>query len=96
MAETKKSGAFFTQGWIQVVIAFVVAIVTQGFGLYSFSILKVPMTEALAPSRQKSRSASPSTRWLQASRASSWETSSTRSSCAAPCCARRSCSRAVS
>ena len=47
MAETKKSGAFFTQGWIQVVIAFVVAIVTQGFGLYSFSILKVPMTEAL-------------------------------------------------
>ena len=29
------------------VIAFVVAIVTQGFGLYSFSILKVPMTEAL-------------------------------------------------
>lgn len=47
MAETKKSGAFFTQGWIQVAIAFVVAIVTQGFGLYSFGILKVPMTEAL-------------------------------------------------
>ncbi|MEI3230220.1 MAG: MFS transporter [Gordonibacter pamelaeae] len=47
MAETKKSSKFFTPGWIQVVIAFVVAIVTQGFGIYHFSILKVPMTEAL-------------------------------------------------
>ncbi len=47
MSEQKKSGAFFVQGWIQVAIAFVVAIVTQGFGLYSFSLLKVPMTEAL-------------------------------------------------
>lgn len=47
MAETKKSSAFFTQGWVQVVIAFVVAIVTQGFGIYHFGILKVPMTAAL-------------------------------------------------
>lgn len=34
MAETKKSSKFFTPGWIQVVVAFVVAIVTQGFGIY--------------------------------------------------------------
>ncbi len=47
MAETKKSSAFFTKGWIQVAIAFVVAIVTQGFGIYHFGMLKVPMTEAL-------------------------------------------------
>ena len=47
MAETKKGSAFFTKGWIQVALAFVVAIVTQGFGIYHFGILKVPMTEAL-------------------------------------------------
>ena len=47
MAETKKSSKFFTPGWIQVVVAFVVAIVTQGFGIYHFGMLKVPMTEAL-------------------------------------------------
>ncbi len=47
MSEQKKSGAFFVQGWIQVAIASVVAIVTQGFGIYSFGLLKVPMTEAL-------------------------------------------------
>ena len=47
MAETKKSSKFFAPGWIQVVVAFVVAIVTQGFGIYHFGMLKVPMTEAL-------------------------------------------------
>ena len=40
MAETKKSSKFFTPGWIQVVVAFVVAIVTQGFGIYHFGMLK--------------------------------------------------------
>ena len=43
----KGGGGFFVQGWIQVAIAFVVAIVTQGFGIYHFSLLRVPMTEAL-------------------------------------------------
>ncbi len=47
MEETKKSSAFFTKGWIMVAITFVTAIVTQGFGLYSFSMFKVPMTEML-------------------------------------------------
>lgn len=46
-AEDRGSGKFFVQGWIQVIIAFVVAIVTQGFGIYHFSLLRVPMTEAL-------------------------------------------------
>lgn len=45
--ESKQHTRFFTQGWIQVAIAFVVAIVTQGFGIYHFSLLRVPMTEAL-------------------------------------------------
>lgn len=46
-AAAKGSGGFFVQGWVQVAIAFVVAIVTQGFGIYHFSLLRVPMTEAL-------------------------------------------------
>ena len=37
MAETKKSSKFFTPGWIQVVVAFVAAIVTQGFGTAAIS-----------------------------------------------------------
>ncbi|HIW76983.1 MULTISPECIES: MFS transporter [Gordonibacter] len=45
---SEKTGSkFFTQGWIQVFIVFVVCIVTQGFGLYSFSMLRIPMTEML-------------------------------------------------
>lgn len=47
MEETKKSSGFFVQGWIMVAITFVTAIVTQGFGLYSFSMFKLPMTEML-------------------------------------------------
>ena len=66
MAETKKSSKFFTPGWIQVVVAFVVAIVTQGFGIYHFGMLKVPMTEALGA---QPRSASPSTPWRRVSQA---------------------------
>ncbi len=46
-ADDRGSGHFFVRGWIQVAIAFVVAIVTQGFGIYHFSLLRVPMTEAL-------------------------------------------------
>lgn len=38
---------FFTRGWIMVAVTFCMTIVTQGFGLYSFSMLKVPMTETL-------------------------------------------------
>lgn len=45
---SEKTGSkFFTQGWIQVFLVFVVCIVTQGFGLYSFSMLRIPMTEML-------------------------------------------------
>lgn len=47
MDETKKSSGFFAKGWLMVLIAFITAIVTQGFGLYSFSMFKVPMTEML-------------------------------------------------
>lgn len=47
MEETKKSSAFFARGWLMVLITFITAIVTQGFGLYSFSMLKVPMTAML-------------------------------------------------
>ena len=43
----KAKGKFFTQGWIQVFLVFIVCIVTQGFGLYSFSMLRIPMTEML-------------------------------------------------
>ena len=68
MAETKKSSKFFTPGWIQVVVAFVVAIVTQGFGIYHFGMLKVPMTEALG-AQPAEVSASPSTPWRRVSQA---------------------------
>lgn len=47
MEETKKSGGFFTRGWLMVLVTFITAICTQGFGLYSFSMFKVPMTEML-------------------------------------------------
>lgn len=45
--EVKKSSAFFARGWFMVFVVFLTAIVTQGFGLYSFSMLRVPMTEML-------------------------------------------------
>lgn len=47
MDEVKKSSPFFAKGWFMVLIAFIVGVVTQGFGLYSFSMFKVPMTEML-------------------------------------------------
>ena len=50
MTETQTkpgSSKFFTRGWIMIAIAFVVAIVTQGFGLYSYGMIKVNLTEAL-------------------------------------------------
>lgn len=45
--ENETSGKFFTKGWIMVAITFCVGIVTQGFGLYSFSMLSVPMAEMI-------------------------------------------------
>lgn len=47
MSESKKSSAFFGRGWFMVFVVFVTAICTQGFGLYSFSLIRVPMTEML-------------------------------------------------
>lgn len=47
MVEIKKSSGFFARGWFMILIVFITAIVTQGFGLYSFSMFKVPMTEML-------------------------------------------------
>ena len=38
MDEVKKSSPFFAKGWFMVLIAFIVGVVTQGFGLYSFSM----------------------------------------------------------
>ncbi|MDR2108030.1 MAG: MFS transporter [Coriobacteriales bacterium] len=43
----KKQGTFFATGWLMVAVTFFVLMVTQGFGLYSFSMLKVPMTATL-------------------------------------------------
>ena len=83
MAETKKSSKFFTPGWIQVVVAFVVAIVTQGFGIYHFGMLKVPMTEALGA--QPAEVALGFSIYALAA-----------GFCADRCCAPQSCSRAVS
>ena len=47
MENVKKSGGFFAKGWLMVAVAFVVTICTQGFGIYSFSMLRVPLTEML-------------------------------------------------
>lgn len=38
---------FFARGWFMVLIVFITVIVTQGFSLYSFSMIKVPLTEML-------------------------------------------------
>lgn len=38
---------FFGRGWFMIAIAFIIAIVTQGFGLYSYGMLKVNLTQAL-------------------------------------------------
>lgn len=40
-------GTFFARGWLMVGIAFVVAIVTQGFGLYSLSMIRGALGEVL-------------------------------------------------
>lgn len=48
--QTKAKGKFFVRGWVMIAIAFIVAIVTQGFGLYSYGMLKVNLTEALGVS----------------------------------------------
>ncbi len=47
MVETTKSSSFFTRGWLMILVVFCTGIVTQGFGLYSFSMFAVPMTELL-------------------------------------------------
>ncbi len=47
MENTKKGSAFFTRGWLMILVVFCTAIVTQGFGLYSFSMFAVPMTQLL-------------------------------------------------
>ncbi len=47
MEDTKKSGEFFARGWFMVLVVFITAIVTQGFGLYSFGMFKVPLTQML-------------------------------------------------
>lgn len=49
-SQTKTGGKFFVRGWVMIAIAFVVAIITQGFGLYSYGMLKVNLTEALGVS----------------------------------------------
>ncbi|MDR1713312.1 MAG: MFS transporter [Coriobacteriales bacterium] len=46
-AKSTKSSAFFTRGWLMIMVVFITAICTQGFGLYSFSMIRVPMTEML-------------------------------------------------
>ena len=43
----EKKNRFFVTGWIMILIAFCMLLVTQAFGLYSFSMLKVPMTATL-------------------------------------------------
>lgn len=56
MKDNSKSGlaakgeGFFKLGWLMVLITFFTAIVTQGFGLYGYSILRVSMTESLGVS----------------------------------------------
>lgn len=50
ISQTKTGGKFFVRGWVMIAIAFVVAIITQGFGLYSYGMLKVNLTEALGVS----------------------------------------------
>lgn len=47
MANTKGGSKFFARGWFMVFVTFVSAMCTQGFGLYSFSMIRVPMTEML-------------------------------------------------
>ena len=50
MTEERKGepvSKFFARGWLMIAIAFVVAIITQGFGLYSYGMIKVNLTEAL-------------------------------------------------
>lgn len=47
MDQTQKSSAFFTRGWLMILVVFCTGIVTQGFGLYSFSMLAAPMAELL-------------------------------------------------
>ncbi|WP_165172350.1 MFS transporter [Adlercreutzia sp. ZJ242] len=49
-SQEKTGGKFFVRGWVMIAIAFVVAIITQGFGLYSYGMLKVNLTEALGVS----------------------------------------------
>lgn len=49
-SQVKTGGKFFLRGWTMIAIAFVVAIITQGFGLYSYGMLKVNLTEALGVS----------------------------------------------
>ena len=49
-SQAKTGGKFFLRGWTMIAIAFVVAIITQGFGLYSYGMLKVNLTEALGVS----------------------------------------------
>jgi MFS family permease len=44
---TSKKDKFFFRGWSMVAVTFVVAIVTQGLGLYSFGVIKLPITEEL-------------------------------------------------
>lgn len=44
---SKAPRKFFARGWLMVAVTFCMAVVTQGFGLYSFSMLKVPMTATL-------------------------------------------------
>lgn len=41
---------FFTYGWVMVAITFCTAIVSQGFGLAGYSLLRVPMTGSLGVS----------------------------------------------
>lgn len=47
MGEAKRGGKFFARGWFMVLVVFITVIVTQGFSLYSFSMIKVPLTEML-------------------------------------------------
>lgn len=43
----KKSGKFFTYGWAMVLCAYIVAVVTQGMGIYSFSMFRGGISETI-------------------------------------------------
>lgn len=41
---------FFTRGWLMILLAFLLAVVTQGFGIYHFSMVRVSLVDALGVS----------------------------------------------